>query len=190
VKEPVPSVVVAPPPEETPHSAPGDTPAYGTSFRPCLTYVTDGWFSPTQAVWQDDPSFEDKPRKQLTRRPGTDVIYDAELPMVKDKDTLLFGAHHYRLNGQQVIVDSRDFIVLKGMTNCTVPVPVKMKFTLQNAAGSKTLYTSPTVARCRWRGPPPRPTRRGRSSSRCVMACRQTRPSSSSSPPSTSSPPS
>ena len=66
--------------------------------------------------------------------------------MVKDKPTLLFGVHHYRLNGQQVTVDSRDFIVLKGMTNCTVPVPVKMKFTLQNAAGSKPIYTSPTVA--------------------------------------------
>jgi hypothetical protein len=152
-KEPTPTAST-PPPEETPHSAPGGTPSYGTSYRPCITYVTDGWFSPTQAVWQDDPSFEDRPRKQLTRRPGTDVVYDAELPMVKDKDTLLFGVHHYRLNGEQVIVDSRDFIVLKGMTNCTVPVPVRMKFTLQNAAGSKPLYTSPTVAQVPLEGPP------------------------------------
>jgi len=152
-KTPAP-IASTPPPEKTPQSTPDGTPSYGTSFRPCVTYVTDGWFSPTQAVWQDDPSFEDRPRKQLTRRPGTDVVYDAELPMVTGKDTLLFGVHHYRLNGQQTIVDSRDFIVLKGMTNCTVPVPVKMKFTLQNAAGSKPIYTTPVVAQVPLDGPP------------------------------------
>jgi hypothetical protein len=150
-----PDTMAWPPPEEKPvHSAPGGTPSYGTSYRPCTAYVTDGWFSPTQAVWQDDPSFEDRPRKQLTRRQSTDVVYDAELPMVKGKDTLLFGVHHYRLNGQQTIVDSRDFIVLKGMTNCTTSVPVKMKFTLQNAAGSKPIYTSPVVAQVPLDGPP------------------------------------
>jgi hypothetical protein len=143
-KEPAPPIASAPP-EEPQATTPGGAPAYGTSFRPCLTYVTDGWFSPTQDVWQDDPSFEDRPGKQLTRSQGTDVTYAAELPMVKDKDTLLFGVHHYRQNGQPVIVDSRDFIVLRGMTNCTVPLPVRMKFTLQNAAGSKPLYTSSTV---------------------------------------------
>jgi hypothetical protein len=149
-----PPIASTPPPEKTPQSTPGETPAYGTSYRPCVVYVTDGWFSPTQAVWQDDPSFEDRPRKQLIRRPGTDVVYDAELLMVQGKDSLLFGVHHYRLNGQQVTVDSRDFIVLKGMTNCTVPVPVKMKFTLRNASASKQIYTSPTVAQVPLEGPP------------------------------------
>jgi hypothetical protein len=154
-REKAPGTIVSTPPEEKPvHSAPGGTPSYGTSYRPCTTYVTDGWFSPTQAVWQDDPSFEDRPRKQLTRRQGTDIVYDAELPMVTGKDTLLFGVHHYRLNGQQTIVDSRDFIVLKGMTNCTISVPVKMKVTLQNAAGSKPIYTTPTVAQVPLDGPP------------------------------------
>jgi hypothetical protein len=154
-REKAPGTLASAPPEEEPlHSAPGGSPSYGTSYRPCQVYVTDGWFSPTQAVWQDDPSFEDRPRKQLTRRTGSEVIYDAELWMVKDKPTLLFGVHHYRLNGQQVTVDSRDVIVLRGMTNCTVPVPVKMKFTLQNAAGSKPIYTSPTVAQVPLDGAP------------------------------------
>ncbi|MFL5350439.1 MAG: hypothetical protein ACJ8AT_37180 [Hyalangium sp.] len=152
-QQPAPPIASTPPPEEPHPTTPGNTP-YGTSFRPCLTYVTDGWFSPTQDVWEDDPSFEDRPHKQLTRRPGTDVIYDAELPMVKAKDTLLFGVHHYRLGGQQVIVDSRDLVVLKGLTNCTASVPVKMKFTMQNAASSTTLYTSPTVAQVPLEGAP------------------------------------
>ncbi|HVG62702.1 MAG TPA: hypothetical protein VNA24_29320 [Hyalangium sp.] len=147
-------VAAAPPPEKEPHLTPGGAPSYGTSYRACHVYVTDGWFSPTQAVWQDDPSFEDRPRKQLTRRTGSEVIYDAELWMVKDKPTLLFGVHHYRLDGQQVTVDSRDVIVLRGMSNCTVPVPVKMKFTLQNAAGSKPIYTSHTVAQVPLDGAP------------------------------------
>lgn len=144
-----------PPGETVPGTAltPGEKPTfYGHSDWTCTTYATDGWFEPTQDVWQDDLSFDDKPTKQLTRT--ADVTYNAELHMVKNKDTLLFGVHHYRKDGQQVIVDSRDFIVLKGMTNCTKPIPVKFKFTQRSVGSSRVLYTSDVIAQVPLEGAP------------------------------------
>lgn len=103
---------------------------------PCSTWVTDGWMSPTQGVWQDDPTFEDKPRKQLTRRAGAgDPFYDAELGLVTGKPTLVFGVHHYRSSGSPVQVDSRDAIVLKGLTTCREPKPVKLELSVTEGWG-------------------------------------------------------
>lgn len=157
-----------PPPGTTsrptgPVSQPGDPPTqgedrppttFGRSERRCSAYATDGWFEPAQGVWQDDLAFEDKKGKQLTRL-GEDegIVYEAELPMAQRRATLLFGVHHYRRRGELVQVDSRDFIVMKGMSNCTVPVPVKLKFVLRDGGLAEPLWTSPVIGQVPLEGP-------------------------------------
>lgn len=57
----------------------------------CPTKVTDGALEPTQGVWQHDPGkFPDRPGARLKRE--TSTIWNAELPMVADRPTLVFGA--------------------------------------------------------------------------------------------------
>jgi len=127
---------------------------YGQSVERCQVYVTEGWFEPTQGVWQDDPDFEDRPRKQLTRLPGDDVHYEAELPLTVDRDTVLFGVHHYRKDGEKVTVDSRDTIVLRGQSNCTVAEPVKLDFTLHTPGVLRRIWLSPVLSQVPLSGPP------------------------------------
>jgi hypothetical protein len=140
-----PTVAIAETPGEI-HTTGGDT-FHSSTATPCSTYPVDGWFEPSQGVWQDDLSFDDKATKQLSRAVGSGIVYQAELDMVQNKDSLLFGVHHYQYgNSGPVIVDSRDFIVLKGFSNCPVPKPVKFKFTLREGGSERTIYTSPVVA--------------------------------------------
>lgn len=56
----------------------------------CADNDAEGVFEPTQGVWQDDEDFADAPGKRLSRNPHFDR-WVAELPMVMDKATLLFG---------------------------------------------------------------------------------------------------
>lgn len=61
----------------------------------CDKNDADGSFAPSQGVWQDDEDFPDAAGKQLSR----DAQFDravAELPMVKDRPTLLFGTRDER----------------------------------------------------------------------------------------------
>ncbi|HEY8210708.1 MAG TPA: hypothetical protein VIG99_24660 [Myxococcaceae bacterium] len=134
-----------PPPEIITH--------YDSYNTPCSVYVTDGWMEPSQDVWQDDITFEDKPGKQLSRLSGDAVAYAAEMPMATRKATLLFGAHHYVRGGAPTIVDSRDSIVLSGMTNCTTPKPVKFRFRLTSAGPPQIVYVSPEVGQIKLSGP-------------------------------------
>jgi hypothetical protein len=139
------TVAIAETPEE-PRSA-GSTTFPSSTATPCSTYPVDGWFEPTQGVWQDDVSFDDKPTKQLSRTPGSGIVYRAELDMVQNKDSLLFGVHHYQYgNSGPVTVDSRDFIVLKGYTNCPDARPVQFRFTLREGGTEHEIHRSPIVA--------------------------------------------
>lgn len=56
----------------------------------CDANDAEGIFEPSQGVWQDDEDFADAPGKQLSRHPQFER-WVAELPMVKDRPTLLFG---------------------------------------------------------------------------------------------------
>lgn len=140
------------PPEEPP-TTPPEVITHNDSYNtPCSIYVSDGWMEPTQDVWQDDLSFEDKPGKQLTRQNGDAVAYTAEMPMTTHKPTLLFGVHHYLRGGAPTIVDSRDFIVLAGFTNCSTPKPVKFRFRVANSGSPQVIWVSPEVGQIKLSG--------------------------------------
>lgn len=141
------------PPEEPP-TTPPEVITHNDSYNtPCSIYVSDGWMEPTQDVWQDDISFEDKPGKQLTRQSGDAVAYTAEIPMATHKPTLVFGVHHYLRGGAPTIVDSRDFIVLAGFTNCSTPKPVKFRFRVANVGSPQVIWESPEVGQIKLTGP-------------------------------------
>jgi hypothetical protein len=137
-----------PPPPAPPGQAAAPTPdkSQEQDKPKCLAYVTDGWFEPSQGVWQDDPTVEDRPSKQLSRQDLEGAAYQAELDMVAGKDTLLFGVHHYRHAGTQTTVDSRDSLVLKGYSNCTELTSVKLKVTLREGIVPKELFVTPVSA--------------------------------------------
>jgi hypothetical protein len=67
----------------------GDTDRAAAGTELCPTVVTGGALEPTQGVWQHDPVFADRPGKQL--REISKTAWNAELPMVLDRPTLLFG---------------------------------------------------------------------------------------------------
>src|SRR5262249_49987461 len=98
-----------------------------TPSGPCAATLVQGFFEPVQAVWQDDPiagrpHFADRPGKRLTG--GSPTSYVAELPMVKDKPTLLYGIGH----PQQTAPESHPTIRMLGRTTGTTPVRVGMRF--------------------------------------------------------------
>ncbi len=140
--------------DETPGLTPLPEPTFGSSTPPCTTWLTDGWMSPTQGVWQDDPSFADKPTKQLTKQPGTPATYTAELNMVKGKDTLLFGVDHYQLDGSAVKVGARDAIVLRGQSTCTTLQPVKLEVKLRDGYDrTQTIHSTEVIGQVPLEGP-------------------------------------
>lgn len=120
------------------NTCPTSLPSPPVSVEPCpVTHVT-GYFEPTQAVWQDDPTtalsyFPDKPGKQLTKTSPT--TYTAELSMVDAKPALLFGIDHAQNDVARAPHD-RYHIVISGTTNGSTAVPVKMKFSGTGPASS------------------------------------------------------
>jgi hypothetical protein len=102
----------------------------------CQYELTDGWLEPTRGVWQNDPNFADRPGNQLTRLNIPEVIsYIAELPIVRDRDTVIMGVHHYELNGAPVMVRSRCFVVMNGRSNCSEFDPGDLTISVQGPAG-------------------------------------------------------
>jgi hypothetical protein len=87
----------------------------------------EGGFAPTQGVWQDDDDFEDFPDKQLTRLSPAHL--KAELKMIAGRPAMLVGTREDRNN-----------IYFRGTTTGTVGVPVKARFTLQQAGGERRLH--------------------------------------------------
>jgi hypothetical protein len=133
---------------------------FGGEIKTC-DVSADGWFEPTQGVWQDDPVFDDHKTKQLTRTDISRPIYDAELPMINYRDTVLFGVEHYRLRNNQLVdlkatvPDSRHIIRIAVTSDCSgPPEPVRMRFDLVQAKTpfGTHIFTSGDLARIRLTG--------------------------------------
>jgi hypothetical protein len=112
---------------------PGDvppSPIYGEEI--CPSGNVRGQFEPTEAVWQDDPTFVDKPGKRIVRL--SPVLWRAELPMVTNRRTLLFGIE--RAPGAE---PRRHEIFIAGESSGT-PVPVKFRFTLKQPGRTEVIH--------------------------------------------------
>ncbi len=128
------------------HPSPSPTPILHAPETPlpCGPKITDGWFEPTQGVWQDDNVFDDHPTKQLTRTADEPPAYNAELAMITDRDTRFFGVKHYRRNGREVLAGYYGIIHMAGTTDCDgTPQPVRMRFSVETGSHGQVVWTSP-----------------------------------------------
>lgn len=115
---------------------PRDDPRDVSTPPACQTRALDGWLSPSQGVWQDDTDFEDRVGKQISRlEDSSRIVYHAEINMVANRDAVLTGLHHYQKSGKKVVVESRNFIILKGESDCSRSVPVRLRFTITGPGG-------------------------------------------------------
>ena len=117
------------PAEEDIVTAPPETPASSPPEEPVTATVTDGWFAPTQGVWQGDDYFEDLPGKRLTKTGPAG--WNAELDMVKGRPSVVIGIRE----------QGRRWIKIEGRTNGSKLVPVKFRFKLIQGANEKIVYT-------------------------------------------------
>ncbi|HJZ11162.1 MAG TPA: hypothetical protein VJ521_03375, partial [Acidobacteriota bacterium] len=138
--------------EQTPDQGPADLPGESPTDEsttpigeevpppppetPCEVSDVKGAFEPAQGVWQDDPFFKqynaDKAGDRLKKE--SETSYRAELPMVHDRKTLLFG------------IGETDFneIIIKGNTTGSEPIEVEVLFTLfERSTKLETIYRSP-----------------------------------------------
>jgi len=105
--------------------------------------ANEGWFEPTQGVWQDDDYWRDRSGKQLTR--VNPKSYVAELDMVRNRPTVLMGIDH--AVGEAKHRHERDQIVMRGVTTGSKKVPVKMRFSVTDSSGTQEIYTTPNLTR-------------------------------------------
>jgi hypothetical protein len=131
---PAPPAEVRPSPSPSPSPVavvPPSPPAPTKTDEPCSYKVVDGWFQPSQGVWQDDAIFPDLPGKQLVRDPAAGpVAYHAELPLVAGRETVLFGVQHYVLDGKEVRTGGiHPEIEIKYETDCSRVDAVAFQFT-------------------------------------------------------------
>lgn len=90
--------------------------------------IVDGWFEPSQGVWQDDKRFADAPGKRL--RKTAPAVHQAELPMVKDRPALLYGIRD----------DNYTDVVIQYASQMATPVPVHFRFTLNQGGSTQVIY--------------------------------------------------
>lgn len=135
-----PGVTYTPPASPTPDIV-VYTPTPVPTIMPCQTWQTSGYMEPVQGVWQDDLTFDDKPHKQITlvKKPA---FYEAELPMVAGRDTVLYGIDHYQDGGVRKEGPGHSRIVIAGQTTCTKPVEVTVHFSLRDGPLFEDLGTS------------------------------------------------
>ena len=93
-----------------------------------VTTVTDGWFEPSQGVWQDDKRFKDAPDKRLTRLGPTS--WKAELKMVAGRQTAIYGNREH------------DYIrvAMNGTTTGSRLVKVRFRFKLIDSGGERIIW--------------------------------------------------
>ncbi|MBV8170882.1 MAG: hypothetical protein JO219_03015 [Candidatus Eremiobacteraeota bacterium] len=120
----------------------------------CKVEPLDGWFEPTQAVWQDDRDFPDQKTKQITKSSKFAPVpsYDAELKMVSNRDTVLFGQDYYVEGGSQHNAPGRDVIEIDYKSNCSKTRDVHFVFTLEQT--NTTVYADKTKLQAYIVGPP------------------------------------
>jgi hypothetical protein len=130
------------PQPDDPRDAPPPT-IYGEEI--CPSGNVRGQFEPVQGVWQDDPTFPDKPGKRIIRL--SPVSWRAELPMVTGRKSLNFGVE--RASEER----RRNEIFVKGEATGTERIPVKFRFTLKQSGGQKVVYESEVLGEIPVGGP-------------------------------------
>jgi hypothetical protein len=100
-----------------------ETDTAGGGAKLCLTKVGEGALEPTQGVWQHDPGkFRDRPGARL--RQVNPTTWDAELPMVSDRPTLVFGS------------PAHDTIRIVGITTGTTKAKTTLHLTATGAGAT------------------------------------------------------
>jgi hypothetical protein len=130
------------PQPDDPRDAPPPT-IYGEEI--CPTGNVRGQFEPVQGVWQDDPTFPDKPGKRIVRL--SQVSWQAELPMVTGRKSLVFGIE--RGSDER----RRNEIFVKGEATGSERIPVKFRFTLKQGGSQKVVYESEVLGEIPIGGP-------------------------------------
>ncbi len=132
-------------PSQTPSAPPtlSATPSPTPTPEPVCEAKGEIIFEPTQGVWQDDYNFSPAVGRQIVRN-GLGQ-YAAELPMVKGRQSLIFG-----LKGADALdaAGDRDRKVVKIRANVTGTRSVfsSVRFTLSQGASQKRVYdTAPIV---------------------------------------------
>ncbi len=130
-------------------------PVPGGSLPPtatlCGVQSVEGRFEPTQGVWQDDPVFADRDGKQL--RQLNPRLFQAELDMVVARPSTLFGTIRPAGGAPEA---RRQEIFLRGTTDGTQLVPVRIQVTLFQGGKGAVVWTSSEAATIPI-GPPCRP---------------------------------
>ncbi len=133
----------------------GSAPGTGPEPEPCTAIsdpasvfcpgfeVAEGWFEPTQGVWQDDGFWADKPTKQLRRI--TKTRYEAELNMVKNRPTVITGIDH--ADDERKGAHARSEIIMRVVTTGSKRVPVRFRFSLTEGGATRVLHNSEILGR-------------------------------------------
>ncbi len=109
---------------------PRDTPPptiYGEEVDPPWITIA-GAMAPSQAVWQDDRYFDDKPTKQLSQKAPD--RWHAELDMVANRWTAVFG-----------LKNDRHSIYLSGKSTYSQSVPVRCRLKLIQGGSETIIWT-------------------------------------------------
>jgi hypothetical protein len=142
-----PAVELSPSPAGVPKESPSPTPpppvaAPSPYLYPCSYRLLEGAFEPSQGVWQDDYEFDDRgpnhenSGKQIVfDETARSPMWDAQIPMVAGRDTLLFGLakkrHVWEFPPITQNPGDRDWITMKIETNCRKNKLVRLAFDLK-----------------------------------------------------------
>lgn len=107
--------------------------------------VVDGWFEPSQGVWQDDKRFPDAPGKRL--RKTAPAVHNAELLMIKDRPALLYGVRD----------DNYTDVVIQYASKMATRVSVHHRFTLKQGGSEVVIYEEDPGAHSIYFDPPVNP---------------------------------
>ncbi len=137
------SATASPSPTPSATPKPSATPSPTPTPEPVCEASGEIVFEPTQGVWQDDYNFSPAPGRQIVRTAlGR---YRAELPMVKGRQSLIFG-----LKGVAALdaASDNDRKIIKVRANVTGTRSVfsRIRFTLSQGGSEKRVYdTAPIV---------------------------------------------
>jgi hypothetical protein len=128
---PMPTEAPTPNPTYTPYPTPTPT------LVACRTWQTEGYLEPVQGTWQDDPTFDDRSGAQITEIKK--FTYEAELPMIAFRDTVLYGIDHYEKDGERQNAPGHFTIVIRGLSTCQKTKPLHFQFWLRDGGTTQKL---------------------------------------------------